>query len=232
MVTRHYFDRELEMLHHDLIKMGSMVEETIDNTITALKKQDRELAKKVFLGDDVIDDLERKIEKRCLDLIARQQPLAKDLRAIGTALKIITDMERIADQSADIAEITLMMTDEKYIKPLIDIPIMADLAKQMVNKSIDAFVRQDIELAKAVCESDDEVDDLFSKIKLELTNIMKNNSEAIDQIVNFLFITKYLERMGDHATNIAEWVIFNVTGEHKNLNDHILESDIMNKLTR
>jgi len=181
MVTRHSFDQGLEDLHLELIKMGSLVEESIDNTIVALKKQDVEMARQVFLNDDIIDDMEQTIEKKCMNLIARQQPLAKDLRAISTALKIITDMERIADHSADIAELTIRMANAKYIKPLIDIPKMADMAKQMVNKSIDAYVKQDINLAEEVCASDDDVDDLFNKIILELVNIMKNDPEAIEQ---------------------------------------------------
>ncbi|NSW89840.1 MAG: phosphate signaling complex protein PhoU [Firmicutes bacterium] len=217
MVTRHSFDTELKELHMELIKMGSLVEESIEKTILALKKQDIKLAKRVFLDDDIIDDLEQKIERKCLHLIATQQPLAKDLRSIGTALKIITDMERIADHSADIAEITIRMAGEKYIKPLIDIPLMAELAKNMVKKSLDAYVKQDIELAKEVCSDDDDVDNLFAKIKLELINIVKNEPDSIDQVINFLFIAKYLERMADHATNIGEWVVFNVTGEHEHL---------------
>ncbi|MCX7921415.1 MAG: phosphate signaling complex protein PhoU [Clostridia bacterium] len=217
MVTRHFFDKELEELHLELIKMGSLVEESIDNTILALKKQDVELAKKIIKNDDVVDDMERKIEKICLNLIARQQPLAKDLRSISTALKIITDMERIADHSADIAEITIRMSNMKYIKPLIDIPKMADMAKQMVNQAIDAYVKQDVKLAQTVCDSDDGVDDLFSKIILELINIMKNNPDTVEQATEFMFIAKYLERMADHATNIGEWVVFNVTGEHEHL---------------
>lgn len=215
MVTRHFFDQELEELHLELVKMGSLVEESIDNTILALKKQDIELANKIFKNDDIIDELESKIEKKCLNLIARQQPLAKDLRAISAALKIITDMERIADHSADIAEITIRMANEVYVKPLDDIPKMAALAKQMVKKSIDAYIGQDEELAQEVCNSDDEVDEFFRKIILELINIMKNNPDTIEQATNFMFITKYLERMGDHATNICEWVIYNVTGEHE-----------------
>jgi len=214
VVTRHSFDLDLEDLHLDLIKMGSLVEESIDNTIYALKKQDVELAKKIFKNDDVIDDYEKKIEKKCMNLIARQQPLAKDLRTISTALKIITDMERIGDASADIAEITIRMSGAKYIKPLIDIPKMAELAKIMVNKAIDAYVKQDIKLAEQVCASDDEVDNLFNKIILELINLMRNNSATIEQGIDFMFIAKYLERMADHATNIGEWVVFNVTGEH------------------
>lgn len=232
MVARHFFDKELEALHLDLIKMGSLVEDSIENTISALKKQDVELAKKIFNDDDVIDEWERKIEKRCLNLIARYQPLAKDLRAIGTALKIITDMERIGDHSADIAEITLRMADQNYIKPLVDIPKMAELVRQMVNKALDAYFKQDVELARIVCDSDDQVDDLFAKIKVELIDVIRNGSQDIDQIINFMFITKYLERMGDHATNIAEWVVFNVTGEHDHMNAHLLENDIIGRFTK
>lgn len=228
MVTRHIFDKELEDLHLDIIKMGSLVEESIENTIVALKKQDVDLARKIFKNDDVIDALEQKIEKICLNLIARQQPLAKDLRTISAALKIITDMERIADHSSDIAEITIRMANEKYIKPLIDIPLMADLAKQMVNKALDSYVKQDVELAMAVCASDDKVDDLFFKIILELINYMKNDPQTVEQGINFMFIAKYLERMGDHATNIAEWVVFNVTGEHDHLSRHETKDDSLN----
>jgi phosphate transport system protein len=217
MVVRHSFDQGLDDLHLSLIEMGSLVEESIDNTILALKNQDVELAGKIFRNDDVIDDYEKRIEKKCINLIARQQPLAKDLRTISTALKIITDMERIADHSADIAEITIRLSGQKFIKPLIDIPKMAELAKQMVNKSIDAYVKQDIMLAEEVCASDDEVDDLFNKIIVELIDLMKNDPVCVEQGIEFMFIAKYLERMADHATNIGEWVVFNVTGEHERL---------------
>lgn len=225
MELRHYFAKELDVLHTDLIKMASLVEESIDNAIIALKKQDVVLAKKIYLNDDVIDEYERKIEKTCLNLIARQQPLAKDLRTISTALKIITDLERIADHSSDIAEIVISISKEKYIKPLIDLPKMADCAKSMVVKAIDAYVKQDIDLAKQVCADDDEVDALFSKIKLELISLMKNDPVSVDQVIDFIQIAKYLERMGDHATNIAEWVVFNVTGEHQHLSPHLLSED-------
>jgi phosphate transport system protein len=220
-VTRNFFDKELDELHLEIIKMGSLVEESIDNTIVALKKQDVAMAKKIFNNDDIIDDLEKKIERICLNLIATQQPLAKDLRSISAALKIITDMERIADHSSDIAEITIRMAHEKYIKPLIDIPRMAELARIMVNKSIDAYIKQDMALAIEVCKSDDAVDDLFSKITLELINLMKNDSSTIEQGIDLMLIAKYLERMADHATNIGEWVVFNITGEHDHLAKHM-----------
>lgn len=227
VTTRHLFDKELEELHLEMIKMGSLVEESIENTMIALKKQDTIMAREIFKNDDIIDDLEKKIERKCMNLIARQQPIAKDLRTISTALKIITDMERIADHSSDIAEITIRMENDKYIKPLIDIPKMAELAKSMVNKSIDAYIKQDVSLAKLVCESDDDVDELFFKIILELINIMKNNPATVEQAINFMFIAKYLERMADHATNIGEWVVFNVTGEHNHLSRHINKDDMI-----
>lgn len=228
MVSRHSFDKSLEDLHLELVKMGSLVVESIENTILALKKQDVELAQKIFVDDDILDEMERKIERKCLSLIAKQQPLAKDLRSISAALKIITDMERIADHSSDIAEITIRMAGERYIKPLVDIPRMAELAKQMVNKSIDAYIKQDILLAKEVCGDDDAVDELFFKIILELINMMKNNPMTIEQGINLMFIAKYLERMADHATNIGEWVVFNITGEHKQLAKVRYRDDIKN----
>jgi len=221
VTTRHFFDKELEDLHQNLIKMGSLVEESIERTIIALKKQDVEMAREIFKDDDIIDEMERSIERKCMNLIARQQPLAKDLRVISTALKIITDMERIADHSSDIAEITIRMAKEKYIKPLIDVPKMAKLAKDMVNKAIDAYVRLDLELALSVCRSDDAVDELFYKIVLELINLMKNDPKSIEQAIDFMFIAKYLERMADHATNIGEWVAFVITGEHAHLSRHM-----------
>jgi phosphate transport system protein len=216
-MVRNSFEKELENLQNLMIRMSGLVEESIENSIIALKKQDIDLARQVYDSDDTIDDLEGKIEKICINLIARQQPLAKDLRTISTALKIITDLERIADHAADISELTIRMAEMKYIKPLIDIPVMADLAKKMVIKSIDSYIKQDLDLAKEVCDSDDEVDDMFSKIVLELINVMKNNPETVEQATDLMFIVKYLERIGDHATNIAEWVVFNVTGSHGHL---------------
>jgi len=161
-------------------------------------------------------------------LIAMQQPIARDLRSISAVLKIITDMERIGDHSADIAEITIRMANGKYIKPLIDIPKMAEKAKEMVKKSIDAYVKQDIILASEVCASDDEVDELFYKIILELVSFMKNDPKTIEQAINFMFIAKYLERIADHATNISEWVVYNVTGDHEHLTKILHRDDRKN----
>jgi phosphate transport system protein len=205
--------------------MGSLIEEAINNTILSLKNQDIELAEKILKNDDEIDDLEKKIERICISLIARQHPLAKDLRKVSTALKIITDMERIADHSSDIAEIIIKMAKEKYIRPLIDIQKMAELAKFMVQKSIDSYIKQDVNLAMEVCGSDDSVDDLFNKIVLELINVMRNEPKNVEQGIDFMFIAKYIERIGDHATNIAEWVVYNITGKHEHLTKHLHKGD-------
>ena len=215
MVTRIVFEKELKDLHIELLKMCGMVEESIERTIEALNKKDAKIAHEVFANDDVIDEQEKIIERKCLNIIARQQPLAKDLRFVSTTLKIITDLERIADQSADIAEITLRIIDQPYIKPLVDIPKMAEFTRFMVKESIDAYVSEDVELARKVCNDDNIVDDLFIKITLDLVNIMKADSNTVDQAINLMFVAKYLERMSDHATNIGEWVIYNVTGEQK-----------------
>ncbi|ADY54505.1 phosphate uptake regulator, PhoU [Syntrophobotulus glycolicus DSM 8271] len=218
-MTRNTFAKELEELHLDLINMGSLVEDSINNSLSALRNEDLELAALVIKADDIVDDYERKIEKKCLNLIARQQPLAGDLRKISTALKMITDMERIADHSSDIAKLTIKMAQENmiktWIKPLIDIPEMAEQAKKMVKTSLDSYVKQDINMAQSLYEHDNIVDGLFIKIVQELSLIMKEHPNAVDQAVNLIFIAKYLERMADHATNIGEWVIYNVTGRHK-----------------
>lgn len=220
-MSRNQYLKELDELHMELIKMGGLVEEQIDNSIIALKKQDKLLAKKVHANDDIIDELEKRIERRCLNILAKQQPIAQDLRNICSALKIITDLERIGDHASDIAEIILKISDEKYLKPLLDIPKMAAMAKQMVNMAIDSYIKQDTELAKQVCVNDDNVDNLFYRIVFELTNLMKNNPDNIEQAINFIFIVKYLERMSDHATNICEWTIYAVTGEHDHMQNKI-----------
>ena len=217
MTTRQHFETGLKELHEEMIRMVTLVEQAIERSIVALKTQDVKMAQEIIDGDDTVDEQERRIEKLCLELIATQSPLAKDLRSIGAALKIITDLERIADHASDISEITIRMRHEKYIKPLIDIPRMADLARSMVGRAIRSFIRQDTELAVNVCDSDDEVDDLFSRIVTELSALMKEDPRSVDQAIDLILIAKYLERMADHATNIGEWVVYSVTGEHKHL---------------
>jgi len=213
-VIRSRFDRELDLLNSELIEMGNLVESAIKIAITALKEQNVELAKRIIKEDNEIDDMERKIEQRCLKLLLQQQPVAKDLRFISSALKMITDMERIGDQAADISEIAIGLAGQTYLKELVHIPQMADVAIEMVKTSIDSFVRRDIELVKKVISYDDKVDELFDIIKDELVDLIRENIEYKEQVVDLLMIAKYLERIGDHAENIAEWVYFAIEGEH------------------
>ncbi len=211
---RSRFDKELELLNEELIEMGSIVESSIEAAVTALIDQDAELAKRIVENDKEVDDIEKAIERRCLKLLLQQQPVASDLRMISSALKMITDMERIGDQAADISEITIRLVGQKYIKKLNHIPQMAKATIKMVRDSIDAFVRKDLELVKNVIDYDDEVDGLFHIVKNELIELIRESVENGEQAVDLLMIAKYLERIGDHAENIAEWVYYSITGEH------------------
>lgn len=212
---RNRFDTELENLNLELIKMGSMIENSIETSAKALINQDLELINKVNDYEVEIDEMEKTIESHCLKLLLQQQPVASDLRLISTALKMITDMERIGDNAEDIAEIARYLVNQKFIKDLVHIPQMAEATISMVKRAVDAFVSKDKELALEVCKDDDIVDDLFQVIKKELIEKIQENTENGEQAIDLLMVAKYLERIGDHAENIAEWVIFSITGEHK-----------------
>lgn len=209
------FDRQLSRLNDELIEMGGMIEKAIEEAISALVKQDAGLAKYVISNDDEIDNQEKKIERLCLKLLLRQQPVARDLRLISSALKMITDMERIGDHAVDIAEIALCIVDCRYIKKLEHIQQMAKETTVMLVGSIDAYVNKDLEKAREVIEHDDIVDELFLKVKKELIDIICKDVNCGEQAADLLMIAKYFERIGDHATNISEWVIFSITGEHE-----------------
>ena len=211
---RNRFDRELDLLNEQLIEMGNLIESAIKTAVTALEEQDVELAKRIVEKDKEVDNMERDIERRCLKLILQQQPVARDLRLISSALKMITDMERIGDQASDISEIAIRLANVKYVKELVHIPQMAQATIKMVKDSIDSFVRKDTELAKEVIFYDDKVDELFDIIKDELVDIIREDIEHKEQIVDLLMMAKYFERIGDHAVNIAEWVYFAIEGEH------------------
>lgn len=214
-VIRHELDRELQKLHMDVLKMGSLIEESIENALRALVNQDVELAKKVIEGDKKIDKLEQQIEAECITVIARQQPLAGDLRLITSILKMITDLERIADHCEDISDITIQLSKEEYYKPLVDISKMGEIVKEMVKNTIDSYVNKDLELARKVVKQDDEVDDLFERIYNEIVVALPQQPKYTEQLLHFLMIIKYLERMADHSTNVCEWVIYTKTGQHK-----------------
>ena len=211
---RNRFDKELELLNNELIEMGSLIESAISLASRSLMEKDPALARQAIEHEPQINDKEKEIERRCLRLLLQQQPVAADLRTISTALKMITDMERIGDQAEDIAEITLRLIDEGYAGTLRHIPMMADATAKMVTGAIDAFVARDVQRAHAVVACDDVVDDLFVQVRDDLIGIIRTEPDAGAQAIDTIMIAKYYERIGDHATNIAEWVIFSITGEH------------------
>lgn len=212
---RNRFDRQLEQLNNEMIEMGTMIEKAISEAVSALVSQNVEKAKAAIDGDDEIDHQERKIESLCLRLLLQQQPVARDLRQISSALKMITDMERIGDHAADISEITISLADQPYIKKLEHIQEMAKETMGMLVDAIGAFVEKNKEKAEAVIARDDTVDALFCSIKKELIGLIHQNPENGEQAADLLMVAKYFERIGDHATNISEWVIFSITGEHQ-----------------
>ena len=213
---RKMFDEQLKELNMEMIKMAGLVETPIARSAETLIKHDMELARQMMAYDEAIDDMEKKIEHLCLKLLLQQQPVAKDLRRVSTALKMITDLERIGDQSADISDLTIKMGDAENEL----IPQMAKATIKMVTDSINAYVNNDEELANAVIAEDDHVDELFVKIRDELIDMAADSRESGkrvgEQAIDMLMIAKYFERIGDHAVNIAEWVIFSITGVHKN----------------
>jgi len=190
-----------------------MIENAIKYAIDALMKQDAALAKKAIMYDRDVDHMEKDIESLCLKLLMQQQPVAKDLRLISAALKMITDMERIGDQAADISEITMLLTGAPYIKKLEHIPQMAKATAKMVTESVDAFVKKDLEMARQVVEYDDEVDDLFKTVRSDLLDLIHEDSSNGEQAMDLFMIAKYFERIGDHAVNIAQWVEFAILGK-------------------
>lgn len=208
---RNKFDEQLELLNVELIKMGALCEDAIANVAKALICDDDSYADAVFPLDAEIDQKERDIEALCLKLLLQQQPVASDLRKISSALKMISDMERIGDQAADIAEISKFVSNNNT-KSEIRIADMAKATIKMVTESVDSFVNKDVELARAVIKYDDVVDDLFTEVKNELISLISQNSKNGEFCLDLLMIAKYFERIGDHATNIAEWVEYSLTG--------------------
>ncbi|MDR3287941.1 MAG: phosphate signaling complex protein PhoU [Peptococcaceae bacterium] len=211
---RNKLEAQLEALNDKLIEMGALTESAIAMSIQALERQDAALARKTIAFDTDIDQMEKDIETLCLRLLLQQQPVAGDLRLISAALKMITDMERIGDQAADIAEISIFLMDTPYIKKLEHIPQMASAAMKMVTDSLDSFVKKDLSLANAVIAYDDVVDGLFEQVKADLIELIHADSKNGGQAIDLIMIAKYLERIGDHAVNIAEWVVFSIAGRH------------------
>ena len=212
---RNRFDEQLEQLNNHLLEMGALIERSIENATQALIRQDVDAAKTAIAADQEVDHKEREIESLCLKLLLQQQPVAKDLRLISAALKMITDMERIGDQAADISGLVIYIANEPYFKDLVHLPQMGEKAIQMVRGSLDAYVSKDLELAQRIMGMDDAVDDLFNIVKNELIGHIRSDASAGSQAVDLLMIAKYYERIGDHAQNIAEWVEYALTGKHK-----------------
>lgn len=216
-MARSVFDREMQRLHRDLADMAGRVDRVMNGTIQALRMQDVALARSLMVEDQEINDAEHRIEQLCLNLIALQQPLARDLRHIVAALKIITDMERIADQCIDICEImtTVSFTE---MRPPANIIRMVEKAREMFSAAVDAYIRVDVATARRVILDDDVVDDLFTRVVLEMCNVLAESPRSIiPQAADYMFIAKYIERIADHATNVAEWAIYLDTGVHSNL---------------
>ena len=215
---RNTFQEQLEQLNVELIKMGALCEEAISAATKAYLEGDRELGKRTGRLEQEIDNKERDIEGQCMKLLLRQQPVAGDLRRISAAMKMITDMERIGDQAEDIVDLVPKMKQgagDNYLK----IREMANAARYMVTEAVNAFVRQDLELATAVTDYDDVVDDYFNRIKSDILDFIAGNPGEGEYALDLLMVAKYFERIGDHATNIAEWVIFSVTGVHPETNE-------------
>ncbi len=210
---RNRFDEQLEKMNSELIIMGALCEEAISAAIKAMFNNDRVMLEKVFKVDSEIDEKEREIESICMKLLLQQQPVARDLRTISSALKMISDMERIGDQASDIAEITKFIQNNDATSK-IHIKDMAVAAIKMVTDSIESFVKKDLKLAEFVIRYDDVVDDLFNKVKDELIGLISADSSSGEFCIDLLMIAKYLERIGDHAVNIAQWVAYSITGEH------------------
>lgn len=213
---RNRFDEQLIQLHNELIRMGALCEKAIAYAVKYLTEHDEEMKENTIYTEKQIDRKERDIESHCMKLLMHQQPVATDFRLVTSALKMISDMERIGDQAEDIAEIAeyVHLSD---LGSRVHITDMAEAVIHMVNNSIDSFVRKDIDIAYTVIAMDDTVDEIFMKVKKELIEAVRNGHDDAESLVDLLMIAKYLERIGDHAENIAEWVIYSMTGQHKNI---------------
>ena len=214
MSVRARYEKELKGITDNLVLMCRHIEAAIEKCVKALVERDSELAREVYESDDVINRMEHDIEQSCLKILMMEHPVASDFREVSAVLKMITDLERIGDQARDIAEITAQFGDEEYIKKVVHIPQMAAIAIQMVKDGVQAYINRDIELARSLDRTDDKVDELFNVVMRDLIGLIKKNPKNAEQAVMFIMINKYLERIGDHAVNIGEWVEYAITGDH------------------
>lgn len=212
---REYFDIELANLNNQLIGMGTLVESAIKNAVEIIANNSAELLEKAREQEELINTSERKIQNHCIRLLLHQAPVAHDLREVSSALKMITDLERIGDQAIDIAEVSQYIKSRNNVINVTHIDEMANQASKMVTLAIDAFVKKDFDLAKKVSQSDDVIDELFDKVKEETVEIIQRDKALGEEAIDLMMIAKYLERIGDHAVNIAEWVAFSITGSRE-----------------
>lgn len=215
MSVRKIFEEELAELKTELVAMCRLTERMIDDAIVALEKRDRELGKSIGGADKRVNEYEMDIEKKCMRILLRQQPVAKDFREVSTALKMITDIERIGDQARDVGDIVYTMPGEKYVKKPTHIIAMGELAVKMVRESVNSFINNDEKAANEVIALDDKMDELFLTVKEELISLLKKDGSSGDQAIELMMIAKYLERIGDHAVNVAEWTKYYETGVHE-----------------
>ena len=215
MTYRLLFDRELDELKLELIKMGDAVISNIKDGLRSFLTMDSQLAEETIKKDRIVNDFEKTIEKKCLQIILKEQPVAKDLRLITAVLKMITDLERIGDHAADISKMTIFM--QKSSKPfaIVQMRLMTDASQKMIKKALDSFVNRDLELAQAVINDDDEVDAYFLEVRNIVASAIRSNEIDADYALYMMMVAKYLERISDHAVNIGEWVIFSISGEHQ-----------------
>jgi phosphate transport system protein len=217
--TRAAYDMEFSVITDNLMKMGALVEHAIGNSVDSLKRRDRSQAEKVITDDEDINRLRFDLEERCLTLIATQQPAARDLRAVVAVMSIVVDLERMADHAAGIAKTVILMGDQPLLKPLIDIPRMDQLAREMVNVSLEAFMKKDPSLARSIAMRDDQMDTLYRAIFDELVEIMSMQPQDVERATYLLWCAHNLERIGDRVTNISERVVFMTTGDMQDLNE-------------
>lgn len=218
-MVRESFQEQLNSVRHDILHMGNLVENAIELAVTALKRQDLDLAAKVVMDDEHIDQMELVVEKKCLSLLALQQPLARDLRFIGTALKMNTDLERMGDYACNIAKVVLALGHEPFVKPLVELPRMAELSQLMLRENLTAYLHEDQNQALEAARYDHEIDMLYNKLLNELLAFMCQDPKNVKQATYFLFIARHLERIGDHATNLSEWIIHMIAGQRIRLNE-------------
>lgn len=215
MSIRKIFEEELADLKIEVVEMCRLTEQMIDDAIKALLNRDRQLGKEIGQVDKRVDEYEMSIEKKCMRILLKQQPVASDFREVSTVLKMITDIERFGDQASDIGELVYTMPGDKYIKKLNHIKIMGNLAVKMARESVNSFINADMALADEVIKLDDEMDILFATVKTDLIELIKKDAQNGDQAIELMMVAKYLERIGDHAVNIAEWAKYNQTGVHE-----------------